>query len=562
MFCAPASSRCLPAPARSLQSVLLLSAVFRQAALAVGCLAVLLVPALAQAQTPGEQDTSFTSVLSGSTLFALTLQNINGVTRIFAAGDFASDARELTDGSYDTTFGIEPDFGNETARVIYTAVQELVVESGGAPKVLVGGLFGRSEDQITASDPAQNIFRINLDGTVDTTFNPGKGSDNYITAILPLPDGGMVVGGEFLLFNNVNHERIVRLDHTGAIVPSSEFDPTLAFDNTVLSLAAQVNPDAAGPQGQILVAGIFLNVDGRAHHGLVRINADGTVDTTFSPTFDDRVVVVTCQPDGKILAGGYFETVNGTAVKHIVRLNYDGSLDASFTTRVTDMPPMVAAPVAVNVITPLGDGRYYIGGNFAKINGVTRNYLGRVLADGSLDDFDPGTAIINAVQQVAPDPFTNLVYVTETRSKSTTSATTYPPTLIRLFGDPVPTPDVTITTPIAEATKTTRGEFLFTRVAQDLRQPLTAYVTLSGTAVQKMENKFKFKPALTATAAIDGQSTFVITFPANVATLSVGVRIPHASKGKARTVTLTVQPSPANAKAYTAGSTGTVTVAP
>ncbi len=562
MFSAPVSPSRLAAPVRSPSSVAAFSTVFRRATLAVGCLAALFVPSLVQAQTPGELDTSFVAVFMGATPFALTLENINGTTRIFAGGDLAAYVRMLTDGTEDTTFAFQPVFGNESGRIIYTAVQELVIESGSAPKLLVGGLFGRSADQISANQPAQNIFRVNLDGTVDTTFNPGKGSDNFITAILPLPDGGMVVGGEFLSFNNMDHERIVRLDRTGAIVPTGEFDSALAFDSTVLSLAAQVNPDAAGPQGQILVAGVFINVDGQDHHGLARINADGSVDTSFSPIFDDRVVAVTCQPDGKILVGGYFQNVNGTAAKHIVRLNYDGSVDTSFTTKVTEMPPLTSAPVAVNVITPVGDGRYYIGGNFAKINGVTRNYLGRVLADGSIDDFDPGTVITNTVQQVAVDPFTNLVYVSETRSKSTTSSTTFPPSLIRLFGDPVSTPDVIVTAPISNAVKGSNGEFLFTRVAQDLRQSLTFYVTLGGTATLRPHNKFKLKPALTGTAEIDGEPTFVITFPVNAATETVGVHVPQASKGKARTVTLTVQPSPTDPTAYTSGSTSTVTVTP
>ena len=99
------------------------------------------------------------------------------------------------------------------------------------------------------------------------------------------------------------------------------------------------------------------------------------------------------------------------------------------------MPPLIAAPVAVNTITPLGDGRYYIGGNFAEINGVKRNYLGRVLADGTVDDFDPGTAITNAVQQVVIDPATNGVYVGETLSKQINNVS--PPSLIRLLGDPI-----------------------------------------------------------------------------------------------------------------------------
>ena len=39
---------------------------------------------------------------------------------------------------------------------------------------------------------------------------------------------------------------------------------------------------------------------------------------------------VAVQPDGKVLIGGDFTTVNGTNRNGIARLNADGSLDSSF----------------------------------------------------------------------------------------------------------------------------------------------------------------------------------------------------------------------------------------
>lgn len=554
MFFAPALFRRAPASARSLPPVF----ASLTAVLLSGCLAALLVPSRLEAQTPGQQDTSFISASVGSTIYALTLQNVTNGPDVFLGGDL--DALNQIDGSgVDTTGFVTADFGSP-ARLVYTIVPELILSGEATPRLLLGGLFGRSSTQVTAGTAAQNIVRLLPDGTLDTTFNPGRGADDYVTAILPLPDGGMVVGGQFEKFNAQSHPHIVRLDHTGAVVDNGVFSSALAFNGTVLSLAAQVNPVASGPQGQILVAGIFSGVNNLTRNHLARLNADGSVDASFNPTFDDRVRVVVSQPDGKILAGGDFVTVNGVAVKHLVRLYYDGSLDTTFNALVTNQPPLFAGPVAVNTITPLGDGRYYIGGNFARINGVTRNYLGRVNADGSVDGFDPGTAIINTVQQVQVDPYTHLVYVGETRSRSVNSVV--PPSLIRLFGDPVPLPKVNITAPVDHAGKGDYGQFLIGRTASRNRSALNVYVTLGGNATLKTGNnagEFKFIPPLTGTAAINGATTYLVTFPANVSYVPIDVKTTKNLAGT-RTVTLTVQPDASGATNYTVGKVPAATV--
>lgn len=77
------------------------------------------------------------------------------------------------------------------------------------------------------------------------------------------------------------------------------------------------------PDGKIVISGLFDKVNGvvPVHTGspssLVRLNADGSTDTTFSaPTGGGEIFL---QPDGKILVAD-----------RAIRLNADGSLDESF----------------------------------------------------------------------------------------------------------------------------------------------------------------------------------------------------------------------------------------
>jgi len=112
------------------------------------------------------------------------------------------------------------------------------------------------------------------------------------------------------------------------------------------------------------------------------------IDPTFNAQIEDgytRVEVIAMQPDGKTIVGGIFPLVNGLRTPPLVRLNPDSSLDTTFN-------PGEAGPNgSVNSLEILSDGRIMIGGQFTSYNGISRNRIARLNADGSLDPtFDVG----------------------------------------------------------------------------------------------------------------------------------------------------------------------------
>jgi len=89
------------------------------------------------------------------------------------------------------------------------------------------------------------------------------------------------------------------------------------------------------PNNQLLAGGSFGNYNGTACSNLVRLNADGTVDTGYVPPVlgGNRIIQLARYANGRVLvAGGSTILVNGTYRGPIVRLNPNGSYDASFTT--------------------------------------------------------------------------------------------------------------------------------------------------------------------------------------------------------------------------------------
>jgi uncharacterized delta-60 repeat protein len=132
---------------------------------------------------------------------------------------------------------------------------------------------------------------------------------------------------------------------------------------------------------QFLVVGGQFNVAGQAYANLARLNADGTLDTTFTNLgsgLDGAVWALGLQPNGQIVAGGAFTHVNGSAYNRLARLNTDGSIDPGFFVGT-------GADNTVYNITLQPGGTMYVGGTFTSFNGTHRLGFARLNTDGTVD---------------------------------------------------------------------------------------------------------------------------------------------------------------------------------
>jgi len=236
------------------------------------------------------------------------------------------------------------------------------------------------------------IARLNTDGTTDNVFMNGlpgvsrfySGSRGIYSVVLQ-SDGRIVVGGNFTAVNGVGRTNIARLNADGTLDPSFQDGLSAIYgeeymDGIVYSLAVQSD-------GKVLVGGEFRDAIGVSHNGITRLNADGSLDSTFlnglSGT-DGTVRTITVQGDGKVLLGGNFRMVNGAGRSGIARLNTDGTLDSEFLNGLSGVNGYVLS-LAVQ-----SDGRVIIAGDFTIVNSVNRPGMARLSADGTLDnDFQP-----------------------------------------------------------------------------------------------------------------------------------------------------------------------------
>lgn len=225
-------------------------------------------------------------------------------------------------------------------------------------KIIISGNFDRIGDSIH-----NRIARLNADGTVDESFNTGQGFNNVPSVIKPLPNGKILVGGEFWTFNSQIVGGIARLNSDGTL--DSTFSPVTTTDR-VIDIVIQAD-------NKIIITGFKT----------MRLNENGSIDPTFllGPSSSSSARCLKIQPDGKLLVGGSFTSFAGVDRRGLVRLNSDGSVDPTFTTRVNDS----TIPPRVDEVDLQADGRILLAGNFQNVNGISRRSIARVNADGSLD---------------------------------------------------------------------------------------------------------------------------------------------------------------------------------
>jgi uncharacterized delta-60 repeat protein len=263
-----------------------------------------------------------------------------------------------SDGSKDNSFNIGSGFGNPN----YTYHPRLF-----GTKIYVGGQF------TTFTGESNNaLIRLNSDGSKDTSFNIGSGFNGIVRYIeVNNDDGTVLAGGSFSTFTGQTNNNLIRLNSDGS--KDTSFNIGSGFD--ILVDVTKIQSD-----DRILVGGGFTTFTGQTNNSLIRLNSDGSKDTSFNigNGFGGRVLSIEIQSDDRILVGGEFTTFTGQSNNYLIRLNPDGSKDTSF-----NIGSGFNGAVYSIKIQP--DGKILVGGEFTTFTGQSNNYLIRLNPDGSKD---------------------------------------------------------------------------------------------------------------------------------------------------------------------------------
>jgi uncharacterized delta-60 repeat protein len=259
----------------------------------------------------GSKDLTFDNSIGFAFNIQVNTIAIQSDGKILVGGDFTvykgvfanRIIRLNSDGTKDLTFDNSIGFNG--------SVGTIVIQSDG--KILVGGGF------TTYKGVTNNyIIRLNSDGTKDLTFDNSIGFDGGVNEIAIQSDGKILVGGSFTTYKGVSANNIIRLNLDGT--KDLTFDNSIGFDSSVVTIALQSD-------GKILVGGFFTTYKGVSANRIIRLNSDGTKDLTFDNSigFNNVVLTIALQSDGKILCGGQFTTYRLYTNNRIIRLNSVGN---------------------------------------------------------------------------------------------------------------------------------------------------------------------------------------------------------------------------------------------
>ena len=322
--------------------------------------------------------------------------------RIVAVGSYHYNlavTRYNPDGTLDQTFG-------PGGRVVielqpfYVQAQTVAIQPNG--KIITGGY--RRQEGVAGGHFA--LARFNTNGSLDTTFGTGGiavaafSNDDWIFDLALQPDGRIIAVGHTGSPNQFRNLAVVRYNANGSV--DSSFATGGIFEMDFFGHGDIASSVALQPDGRILVGGSASHtLDGDYDSVLVRLNTNGSLDTTFG--WFGIVIIdffgtnngtgdIALLPDGRILAGGNADNGLYESIT-LIRYNPNGSLDTTFGSAgktIAFLSPSILCNGADLEILP--DGKIIMAGDG---HSTSRDFLlARFNSDGSVNSYGAGDYVL------------------------------------------------------------------------------------------------------------------------------------------------------------------------
>ncbi len=197
---------------------------------------------------------------ANGTIYTIALQSdgkiiIGGTFSAYNGTAIFGIARLNDDGSLDNSFNS----GTGTDDAVYTAAIQ------NDERILIGGTF-----TFYNGTGRNNIARLNSDGSVDVGFNPGTGTNNStVYMIIPQNDGKIIIGGAFSSYNGTARKNIARVNADGTL--DASFDPGTGAAGSSIFSPGTVQFGSLQSDGKLIINGYFTSYDGIGRNRIARI---------------------------------------------------------------------------------------------------------------------------------------------------------------------------------------------------------------------------------------------------------------------------------------------------
>jgi hypothetical protein len=160
-------------------------------------------------------------------------------------------------------------------------------------------------------------------GEVDLSFDAGAIGPGVVQDVVTRPDGRLLIRGSFIRVQGIARPGLARLEADGTL--DASFDPGTGVQGALSGWAVQED-------GRVLLAGTLTAVNGVARTNYARLDADGSLDLSFEVpprvsfvALRERRVVALA--DGRSLDLGWHGTTAWGVFRHTLEGDYDSGFD-------------------------------------------------------------------------------------------------------------------------------------------------------------------------------------------------------------------------------------------
>jgi hypothetical protein len=257
---------------------------------------------------------------------------------------------------------------NSTPSLLNGTVTAIAFDTSG--NTFIGGSF-----TTYSGVSVGRLAKISSGGTLDTTFNTniGTGLNAFPQVISVDSSGDLYVGGNFTTYSGVTNNRIIKLFNNGL--------KDTSFDNGSGGFGGgTVNDIKFDSVGKLYVGGNFTTYKAVANNYIIKLNTNGTKDTSFDNTtgFNTVVHTIAVAENNSIYVGGNFTTYKAVANNNIIKILSGGTKDTSF-----DNGSGGISGALNKIIYKQSTGSIIVGGGFTQWKGVSNSYLTEISSGGT-----------------------------------------------------------------------------------------------------------------------------------------------------------------------------------
>lgn len=180
---------------------------------------------------------------------------VSGVVRLHA------------DGSFDSTYNYDL-VAHRGKELMNGYIGNTYLQSD--DKLIVCGSFTRNN-----ATPVNNLFRVNMDGTLDASFQTGTGPDGVINYVSPMRNGKFLITGRFVKYNGQSRNKIAVINADGSLDAGFDTGSGTGPDGYIYKSMELGN-------GNILVSGDFQLYNGIRRYGCVILEPTGKLSTKYN----------------------------------------------------------------------------------------------------------------------------------------------------------------------------------------------------------------------------------------------------------------------------------------